>query len=220
MFRQAMSAALAWAAVSCSPEAPDEDSGSPRAADPSMPFANRVAIRTELGDIVLRLDPERAPRSVAAFLEHLDSGYYDTAVFHRVIDGYLIEGGLVRREGERLVEHPSGDPVPNEARNGLPNVRGSVAMARSAKPDSARAAFFINLGDNIALNHPQPDGFGYAVFGQVVSGMDIADRIGAGETGIRPLTLLHPATGESEAREVAEVPLRPVAIIRAERLPD
>jgi peptidyl-prolyl cis-trans isomerase A (cyclophilin A) len=218
MFRFLFTAALFWAAVSCSPKESGEPMNDEQPAAEVVSFGNQVLLKTSLGDLVIELDPGNAPVSVANFLDYLEQGHYDGTVFHRAIDGYLIEGGKLEQKGPKLIEKPTDDPIINESRNGLLNDRGALAMARTARPDSAAAAFFINLSDNIAHNHPLPDGHGYAVFGRVISGMDVADQIGQTKTGVVTLDLIHPATGEIEARSVADVPLDAVTILSATRI--
>ncbi len=140
----------------------------------------KVLLATSAGDITLQLDAEKAPKSVANFLDYVKSGHYDGTVFHRVIDGFMIQGGGFTLE---LTQKPTKAPIPLESRNGLKNERGTIAMARTSVPDSATAQFFINVVDNPRLDYPNPDGNGYAVFGRVVSGMDVVDRIRGVETG-------------------------------------
>jgi len=143
--------------------------------------APRVLLATSAGDIVLQLDPEKAPKSVANFLEYVKSGHYDGTVFHRVMDGFMIQGGGFTPD---MAQKPTRAPIPLESRNGLKNERGTVAMARTSVPDSATSQFFINVVDNSSrLDYPKPDGNGYAVFGKVVAGMDVVDRIRTVETG-------------------------------------
>jgi len=141
-----------------------------------------VEIRTNHGTIAVELWPDKAPQSVAAFLQLVDEGFYDGTVFHRVIDGFIIQGGGFSTDYEpREVD----TAIPNEADNGLSNRRGTVAMARTADPHSARNQFFINAADNPFLDHSSQTrrGWGYAVFGKVVEGMEVVDRIAALPTG-------------------------------------
>jgi cyclophilin family peptidyl-prolyl cis-trans isomerase len=141
-----------------------------------------VVISTSLGDITVELYKERAPVSVQNFLRYVSEGFYPGTIFHRVIPGFMIQGGGYTPE---LVEKPTHPPIRNEATNGLSNVRGTVAMARTESLRSATAQFFINMADNrIKLDHHgyAPSDFGYAVFGRVLSGMDVCDRIVALET--------------------------------------
>ena len=142
----------------------------------------RVTIQTNLGDIVVALDREHAPGTVENFLRYVKEGFYDGTIFHRVIDGFMIQGGGFTRDFQRKETHP---PIRNEADNGLKNRRGTIAMARTSNPHSATAQFFINVADNRFLDHtrPTPNGWGYAVFGKVVEGMDVVDRIRKTPTG-------------------------------------
>lgn len=138
-----------------------------------------VIIQTSLGDITVQLDAEKAPKSVANFLNYVDSGFYDGTVFHRVIKNFMIQGGGMTADGK---QKPTKPPIKNEADNGLKNDVGTIAMARTSVVDSATAQFFINTKDNDFLNHGGRD-FGYAVFGKVTSGMDVVRKIEAVETG-------------------------------------
>jgi len=143
-----------------------------------------VVLHTNHGDITLELDEKRAPKTVANFLEYVRSGHFDNTLFHRVIDGFMIQGGGF---APGLKQKPTRAPVENEAANGLKNARYSVAMARTNDPHSATAQFFINVADNDFLNHKSPDarGWGYCVFGRVVKGTEVVDRIKAVPTGDR-----------------------------------
>jgi len=143
---------------------------------------SNVILHTNLGDIKLALDTENAPASVANFLQYVRDGHYDNTVFHRVIDGFMIQGGGFE-PGMR--QKPTRGPVANEATNGLKNKRYSVAMARTSDPHSATAQFFINLADNEFLDYkaPSAQGWGYCVFGKVVGGADIVDKIKNVATG-------------------------------------
>ena len=139
--------------------------------------AQQVVLDTSLGKIVIALDAAKAPKSVANFLEYVKAGHYDGTIFHRVIPSFMIQGGGFDAQ---MAQKPTRAPIPLESRNGLPNARGSVAMARTNVPDSATAQFFINIKDNAFLDAANsPDGQGYAVFGKVVSGMDVVDKIWA-----------------------------------------
>ncbi|PLY43836.1 peptidylprolyl isomerase [Janthinobacterium sp. ROICE36] len=135
-----------------------------------------VTLKTSLGEIVLELDQEKAPLSVANFLQYVKSGYYKGTVFHRVIDGFMIQGGGFDKN---MKQKATKAPIKNEAQNGLQNVSYSIAMARTGDPHSATSQFFINVGNNGALDYPGRDGFGYTVFGKVVKGMDVVDKIKA-----------------------------------------
>lgn len=141
--------------------------------------AVRVLLATSAGDIKLQLDAEKAPKTVANFVEYVKAGHYDGTVFHRVIGNFMIQGGGFTAD---LKQKPTRAPIPLESRNGLKNERGAVAMARTSVPDSATAQFFINVVDNPRLDYPNPDGNGYAVFGRVIEGMDVVDAIRAVET--------------------------------------
>lgn len=140
-----------------------------------------VAVSTTLGDFTIELFKERAPASVANFLQYVQDGFYPGTVFHRVKSGFMIQGGGFT---ETLVEKPTRPPIQNEATNGLRNVRGTVAMARTRQLRSATAQWYVNLVDNRMLDHAgyNPDDFGYAVFGRVLAGMDIVDKIAAVKT--------------------------------------
>jgi len=143
-----------------------------------------VVLHTNHGDITLELDEARAPKTVANFLDYVRAGHFDNTLFHRVIDGFMIQGGGF---GPGLKQKPTRPPVQNEATNGLKNARYSVAMARTSDPHSATAQFFINVADNDFLDHSSPDakGWGYCVFGRVVNGTDVVDRIKSVATGNR-----------------------------------
>ncbi|RAS39077.1 peptidylprolyl isomerase [Paraburkholderia bryophila] len=141
-----------------------------------------VELHTNHGVIKLELDAEKAPKSVENFLNYVKAGHYDNTVFHRVIDGFMIQGGGFE---PGMKQKPTAEAIDNEANNGLKNVNGSVAMARTNDPHSATAQFFINVNDNDFLNHssPTPQGWGYAVFGKVVDGLDIVEKIKKVKTG-------------------------------------
>jgi peptidyl-prolyl cis-trans isomerase B (cyclophilin B) len=143
-----------------------------------------VILHTSQGNITLELDAVRAPKTVANFLDYVRAGHFDNTLFHRVIDGFMIQGGGFTPD---FRQKPTRAPIENEARNGLKNVRYSVAMARTGDPHSATAQFFINVSDNDFLNHRSPDGngWGYCVFGHVVAGTDVVDRIKSVPTGNR-----------------------------------
>lgn len=174
---------------------------SPAALAAPRPAASpRVELDTSLGAIVVQLDASRAPRTVANFLHYVREGFYSGTVFHRVIPGFMVQGGGYTAQ---LALKPTAPPIPLESRNGLRNLRGTIAMARTADPNSATSQFFINLVDNSSLDYPQPDGYGYAVFGRVVSGMKVVDRIAAVPThSVGPM---------------ANVPVQPV-LIRSARV--
>ena len=137
--------------------------------------AQTVKLVTTQGDIVLQLDAAKAPRTVDNFVQYVKAGHYNGTVFHRVIDGFMIQGGGMTPD---LKEKPTRPPIQLESQNGLSNQRGTVAMARTRDPHSATAQFFINVKDNAFLDAARsPDGHGYAVFGKVTQGMDVVDRI-------------------------------------------
>jgi len=139
-----------------------------------------VVMETSLGTVKMELFEKEAPISVKNFLDYADSGFYNGTIFHRVISGFMIQGGGFTTE---FKQKPTKSPIKNEAANGLKNTRGTLAMARTGAPDSATSQFFINVVDNAMLNRPNPDGHGYAVFGKVVEGMDVVDKIRAVKTG-------------------------------------
>lgn len=142
----------------------------------------RVRLKTNMGDIVISLEPEKAPETVENFLNYVRDGFYDGTIFHRVIDGFMIQGGGFTAD---YTKKPTREPIANEAHNGLKNVRSSIAMARTSDPHSATAQFFINVADNDFLNHTAQtsQGWGYVVFGMVIEGMDVVDQIKATPTG-------------------------------------
>jgi peptidyl-prolyl cis-trans isomerase B (cyclophilin B) len=144
----------------------------------------RVRLETTMGAVVLELDAQAAPQTVANFLGYVREGFYDGLIFHRVIKGFMIQGGGMTPD---MAPRPTRAPIPNEAANGLQNRRGSVAMARTADPHSATAQFFINTVDNPFLDHraPNPQEWGYCVFGTVVAGMDVVAAIENAATGMR-----------------------------------
>ncbi len=145
----------------------------------------RVVLDTNHGTIVVELNPEKAPITVANFLDYVDRGWYDGTIFHRVMDGFMIQGGGFMTDLQKKITRP---PIRNEADNGLSNRRGTIAMARTSDPDSATAQFFINLVDNDGLDPEQSrDGVGYAVFGKVVEGMETVDSIAKVEVKPGPI---------------------------------
>lgn len=140
----------------------------------------QVEMKTSQGTIVIELYPEKAPKTVENFLRYVKDSFYKDTVFHRVIDGFMIQGGGMTAS---MQEKPTRDPIQNEAKNGLKNDAGTIAMARTGDPHSASAQFFINLQANNSLNFPNPDGWGYAVFGKVIQGFDVVQKIGKTKTG-------------------------------------
>jgi cyclophilin family peptidyl-prolyl cis-trans isomerase len=163
----------------------------------------QVELRTTLGTIVVELDREKAPQTVENFLQYVKDGHYNGTIFHRVIPGFMIQGGGF---GPDMREKPARAPIKNEAGNGLRNATGTIAMARTAAPHSASAQFFINVEDNASLDFRSPtqQGYGYAVFGKVTQGMDVVNRIVKVATGDKP--------------PHSNVPLKPVVIERAQLL--
>lgn len=162
-----------------------------------------VEMQTSMGRIVIELDSAKAPKTVQNFVQYVNEGFYNGTVFHRVIPGFMIQGGgftvdLEQKAAPRKVE--------NEGRNGLKNDRGTIAMARTADPHSASSQFFINHRDNASLNYPSPDGWGYTVFGKVTQGMDVVDRIAKVATGNRAVH--------------QDVPLEPVIIQSVKVIPE
>ncbi len=184
-------------------------SGAAAAADSGS--APQVRLTTNRGVIVIELDSGRAPKTVANFLEYVRSGHYDGTVFHRVIPGFMIQGGGF---DANMTMRPTRPPVENEADNGLKNVRGTVAMARTMDPGSATAQFFINVADNPALDFKARtvQGWGYAVFGRVVKGMDVVDAIAGTPTG--SVAVKDPGSGRTIP--FRDVPKEPVVIEKAE----
>ena len=164
--------------------------------------APRVEFTTTLGAFVVQLDPQRAPKTVANFLDYVKAGFYKGTIFHRVIPGFMVQGGGFTPDME---QKPTRAPIPLESQNGLRNLRGTIAMARTANPNSATSQFFINVVDNASLDYPKPDGYGYAVFGKIVSGMDVVDKIVAQPT--------------HNVGPYQNVPVKPVVIEAAKLLP-
>ncbi|MEX0430764.1 peptidylprolyl isomerase [Spiribacter insolitus] len=160
----------------------------------------QVVFETTAGDFRIELFAEDAPVTVENFLTYVDDGFYDGTVFHRVIPGFVIQGGGFDAE---LTRQPTRDPIVNEADNGLKNGRGTLSMARTQVRDSATSQFFVNLADNAFLDHGERD-FGYAVFARVIDGMGVIDRIAAGETGRR--------------NGMADVPVELVVVEQARRV--
>ena len=175
-------------------------SGEPGAEPPKAPANPKVVLETSMGRIVVELDAAKAPKTVANFLGYVKSGHDDGTVFHRVIPGFMIQGGGMTAD---MGEKKTGAPIPNEADNGLKNERGTLAMARTSDPNSATAQFFINTVDNKFLNHSGKtmQGWGYAVFGKVVEGMETVDKIAGVKTGNKG--------------PYQNVPVEPVTIVKA-----
>ncbi len=161
----------------------------------------RVLLHTSAGDITLQLNEKAAPKTVANFLQYVDEGFYNNTLFHRVIPDFMIQGGGFEKD---MTEKPTRAPIANESMNGLNNLKGTIAMARRQDPDSATAQFFINLIDNAFLD-ANPSKQGYAVFGKVIQGMDVVEKIASTRTGERGM--------------FQDVPLQDVIILSAKRLP-
>ncbi len=171
-------------------------------SDSSASKRPQVRFETTLGTIILELFEQEAPKTVANFLSYIDNGHYERTIFHRVIEGFMIQGGGM---DSSMNEKETADPIVNEAANGVSNLRGSIAMARTPVIDSATAQFFINVADNLFLDHKSktPQGFGYCVFGKVVQGMDVVDKINTVNTTSR---------GGHD-----DVPSEPITILKAAR---
>ncbi len=165
---------------------------------------NMVSMKTSLGELTIELYPKEAPETVRNFLEYVDSGFFDGTIFHRVIPGFVVQGGGLTPD---MQQKKTRAPITNEADNGLKNLRGTLSMARTANPDSATSQFFINLVDNAFLDFTArtPQGWGYAVFGKVVSGMEVVEEMAKVPT--------HDAAGHQD------VPAEPIVIEQAE-VPD
>jgi cyclophilin family peptidyl-prolyl cis-trans isomerase len=153
--------------------------------------APQVILKTNMGEIVLELNPEKAPKSVANFIQYVNSGQYNGTIFHRVIKDFMIQGGGHEQD---MKERPTKAPIENEGKNGLKNDTYTLAMARKPDPHSATAQFFINTKNNDFLNAPGSDGWGYAVFGKVVKGMDVVDKIkmvqtAGGDVPVKPVII-------------------------------
>lgn len=160
-----------------------------------------VRVHTNMGSFVIQLETERAPLTTRNFLEYVRSGHYAGTIFHRVITGFIAQGGGY---DENLVEKPTRESIPNESGNGLSNRRGTVGLARTGDPHSGNSQFYVNLADNASLD-PQPSRWGYAVFGRIIEGMSVIDTIGAVATGER---------GQFDS----DVPLKPIVIEKIEEL--
>lgn len=172
---------------------------------PGQPPNPRVLIETSKGNITVELFTRNAPQSVGNFINYVKTGFYDGLIFHRVIPGFMIQGGGMTPD---MAEKPKNAPIRNEADNGLKNLRGTLSMARMAEPDSASSQFFINVADNAFLDHrgTSYDTWGYAVFGQVVDGMKVVDAI--------------VATPRGDRGPYQDVPIEPVMMKRVTLLPE
>lgn len=161
----------------------------------------KVKLQTSEGNIVVELYPDKAPQTVENFLEYVNSGFYNGTIFHRVIDGFMIQGGGLT---ENMQDKPTREPIKNEAASGLKNEKYTLAMARTSEPHSASSQFFINVKNNPFLNYASstPQGFGYCVFGKVIKGQDVVDKIKSTPTGQKGMH--------------SDVPLKPIIIEKAE----
>ena len=202
------SAARAQETLDAAPMPGDEATTVAAAAEPApapeqAKETDMVLIKTTLGDIKVKLAADKAPLTVANFLAYADAKHYDGTIFHRVIDGFMIQGGGF---DANMRQKPTNAPIKNEAANGLRNKRGTLAMARTMVVDSATSQFFINVKDNgfLDFRSPDPQGFGYCVFGEVVEGMDVVDKI----KGVRTTT----------KAGMADVPLETVEILSVTRV--
>jgi len=171
----------------------------------SVQAATRVEVETTQGNFTVELYPEKAPKTVANFLQYVKDGFYENTIFHRVINRFMIQGGGFERD---LTEKPTRAPIVNESDNGLLNETGTIAMARTMDPNSATAQFFINTNDNAFLNFtsPDPEQIGYCVFGKVISGMEVVQKIGITPTG--------------NIGRFSDVPIKPITIKSIKLLPE
>lgn len=203
LFRFVAAAVLCCACTGAGDVAPEGPAPLPETPTPKPKESPMVILETSLGNITLELDAGKAPLTVANFLSYVDSGHYNGTIFHRVIDGFMIQGGGFAPD---MVQKPTAAPIKNEAANGLSNRRGTIAMARTSVVDSATSQFFINVVDNSFLDFraPTPDRFGYCVFGRVTAGMDVVDKIRKVPTGF--------------VAGMQDVPLQPVQILSAKRV--
>nr|WP_176456545.1 peptidylprolyl isomerase [Bordetella genomosp. 4] len=178
----ACSVALAIVPAAASAQAATPSTPSSKEGTKPMSTSPRVKLQTNQGDIVITLDAEKAPKTVENFLSYVKSGFYNGTIFHRVIDGFMIQGGGFEAG---LKQKPTQAPIENEANNGLKNDKYTLAMARTSDPHSATAQFFINVANNDFLNFtaPTPNGWGYAVFGKVTEGTEVVDKIKGVKTG-------------------------------------
>ncbi len=210
MKRQLSLISLAIFAVLASCKADKEPSNPAATPAPAVAKSSKVRLKTNKGDIVIELDSEKAPVTVANFLSYVNQKHYDGTVFHRVIDGFMIQGGGFALDGNKLVEKETGKGIVNEGKNGLKNSIGTIAMARTNDPNSATSQFFINVADNDMLNFPSNGG--YAVFGKVVEGMEVVNKIKGVSTTTGMLTMRHPVTGEKIEAPAGDVPTENMVI--------
>jgi cyclophilin family peptidyl-prolyl cis-trans isomerase len=170
--------------------------------------SNLVKLQTSKGDIIIELDHQAAPVTTANFLQYVSEEFYDGTIFHRVIPGFMIQGGGLT---SKMEEKKTRDPIVNEAKNGLSNVRGTIAMARKPDPDSATCQFFINHVDNTPLDYVDNTRLGYAVFGKVIEGMDVVDAIASVKTTTRK---------NKKGENMDDVPIEPIVIKSATIVPE
>lgn len=184
--KPAVAPAAAAAPVDAKKEAPkataDVKKDEPKKDAATGPIVEMV---TSEGTIKIQLDEKAAPETVKNFVQYVNDKFYDGTIFHRVIKQFMVQGGGFTSDGGKLNEKKTRAPIANEGKNGLKNDRGTIAMARTGDPNSATAQFFINHVNNDRLNFPQPDGFGYAVFGKVIQGMDVVDKIADAKTTMK-----------------------------------
>jgi peptidyl-prolyl cis-trans isomerase A (cyclophilin A) len=195
--------ALSVAGVASAQKKADPKKAEPKKEAPAKVAGNPVVqFKTTLGAFKIELDQQNAPVSTKNFLEYVEAKHYDGILFHRVISSFMVQGGGYDKE---MNQRPVRAPIANESKNGLKNVRGSVAMARTSEPGSATSQFFINVVDNARLDYPSFDGHGYAVFGKVVEGMETVDRIRDTKTGVAK-------------NGMSDVPVTPVVVESARRV--
>jgi peptidyl-prolyl cis-trans isomerase A (cyclophilin A) len=176
-----------------------------------------VVLDTSEGPVTIELYADKAPVTVENFLKYVDEGYYNNTIFHRVIPGFMIQGGGFTNENPPK-EKPTREPIKNESRNGLGNKKGTIAMARTSNPNSATSQFFINHKDNAALDFNNPgSGGGYTVFGAVTEGMDVVDKIAKSPTGQAEVMASGPQKGILQRAPFDDVPLKPIVIKSAKR---
>jgi cyclophilin family peptidyl-prolyl cis-trans isomerase len=188
-----------------------ETAKTPKTETKIIPTSNIVKLQTSMGDIVIELNRQAAPVAVQNFLGYVEAGFYDGTIFHRIMQGFMIQGGGFTNQ---MVEKKTRKPIINEAKNGLSNMRGTIAMARTSDPDSATSQFFINHSDNEFLNYIDESKAGYAVFGKVIEGMDVVDTIASVKTTTVKIT----RNGRDASME--NVPVEPIIIQSAKVVPE
>jgi len=186
----------------------DKTAKTPKTETKIIPTSNIVKLQTSMGDIVIELNRQAAPVTVKNFLGYVEARFYDGTIFHRVIPGFMVQGGGLTKQ---MVEKETRGPIKNEAKNGLSNMRGTVAMARKSHPDSATSQFFINHSDNEFLNYIDESKAGYAVFGKVIEGMEVVDAIAAVKTTTR---------NNMRGNPMENVPVEPITIQSAKVVPE